>query len=92
MKMTKAKVLPKGGIKIIVLDNNGTPKVLGTIPVWEHPTPAQKWIQENSGAELTAQCVYVDSSEEFTLESELSLQENKTKTITAKYKVKVKEV
>jgi len=90
--MTKAKVLPKGGIKIIVVDNAGQPKVLGTIPVWENASPAQKWVMENSGAEVSAQLVYVDSSEEFTLESDLCLQENKTKTITAKYKVKVKEV
>ena len=88
----KAKIKPVGGIKVIVLDNNGQPRVLGTVPVWEHPTPAQKYIIENSGAELTAQCVYVKSEEEFTLESELSLQTNETKVINTKYKVKVKEV
>lgn len=89
--MTKTKIKPTGGIKIIVLDKDGNPKVLGTIPVWEHPTPAQKWVQENSGAELTAQCVYVKQEEEFALESDLSLQENKTKTIKSKYKVSIKE-
>lgn len=88
---TKPKIKPQGGIKIIVLDKDGNPKVLGTIPVWEHPTPAQKWIQENSGAELTAQCVYVKSEEEFTLESDLSLQTNSEKTIKSKYRVSIKE-
>lgn len=87
----KAKIKPVGGIKVIVLDNNGQPRVLGTVPVWEHPTPAQKYIIENSGAELTAQCVYVKSEEEFTLESELSLQTNETKVINTKYKVSIKE-
>lgn len=89
--MTKPKIKPQGGIKIIVLDKDGNPKVLGTIPVWEHPTPAQKYIIENSGVELTAQCVFVKSEEEFALESELSLQENKTKIINSKYKVSIKE-
>lgn len=89
--MTKTKIKPVGGIKVICLDSAGQAKVLGTIPVWEHPTPAQKWIMENSGAELTAQCVYVKSEEEFSLESDLSLQTNKEKTIKSKYKVSIKE-
>lgn len=88
--MTK-KIKPQGGIKVIVLDKDGNPKVLGTIPVWEHPTPAQKWVMENSGAELTAQVVYVNQQEEFTLDSDLSLQENKQQIIKSKYKLSVKE-
>ena len=87
----KAKIKPVGGIKVIVLDKDGNAKVLGTIPVWEHPTPAQKYIIENSGAELTAQCVYVKSEEEFTLEGEVSLKTNETRTIQSKYKVSIKE-
>ena len=89
--MTKSKITPKGGLKIIVADSNGNAKVLGTIAIWENPTPAQKWAMEHSGAEISAQVVYVGKEEEFSLENELSIQENKTKTITAKYKVSIKE-
>ena len=88
--MTK-KIKPQGGIKIIVADQNGQPRVLGTLPVWENPTPAQKWVMENNGAELTAQCVYVGSEEEFSLEPEVSLKVNKTPVINSKYKVSIKE-
>lgn len=89
--MTKAKIKPVGGLKVIVADSNGQPKVLGTIAIWEHATPAQKWAMENSGAELNAQVVYVKAEEEFSLEGEISLQTNKTKTINSKYKVSIKE-
>lgn len=89
--MAKAKVKPVGGIKVIVLDNNGQPRVLGTVPVWEHPTSTQKWVMENSGAELTAQVVYVNNSEEFSIENETSLKVNETKVINTKYKVSIKE-
>ena len=88
---SKPKITPQGGIKIIVLDNDGNAKVLGTIPVWEHPTQAQKWIIDHSGAELTAQCVYVARDEEFSLESETSLRVNETKVVKSKYKVSIKE-
>lgn len=88
----KTKIKPVGGLKIIVADSNGNPKVLGTIPIWENQSPAQKWAIQNSGAELTAQVVYVKSEEEFSLESELSLKVNNTKTINSNYKVKIKEV
>ena len=90
--MSKPKIIPEGGLKIIVLDNNGQPRILGTIPVWQNPTPAQKWAMENSGCELTAQVVYVGKEEEFSLENNLSLKTNTTKTIQSKYTVKVKEV
>lgn len=88
----KAKVTPKGGIKVIVMDNNGQPKVLGTIPVWENPTSVQKWVMENSGAEANTQLVYVAKEEEFSIENDVSIKVNTTKTINSKYTVKVKEV
>ena len=89
--MTKPKITPKGGLKVIVLDNNGQPRVLGTIPIWENPSAAQKWAMENSGCELTTQLVYVAKEEEFTLEGEVSLKTNETRTIQSKYKVSIKE-
>lgn len=89
--MAKTKITPEGGLKIIVADSNGNPRVLGTIPIWQNPSAAQKWAMEHSGAEITAQVVYVGKEEEFSLESELSIQENKTKTINSKYKVSIKE-
>lgn len=90
--MTKTKIKPVGGLKVIVADSNGQPKVLGTIAIWEHATPAQKWAMENSGAELNAQIVYVKAEEEFSLENELSLKVNNTKSINSNYKVKIREV
>ena len=89
--MTKPKITPKGGLKVIVLDNNGQPRVLGTIPIWENPSPAQKWAMENSGCELTTQLVYVAKEEEFSLEGEVSLKTNSSKVINTKYKVSMKE-
>ena len=89
--MPKAKIKPQGGLKIIVADSNGQPRVLGTIPVWQNPTMAQKWAMENSGAELSAQVVYVGAEEEFSLEGEVSLKTNETRTIQSKYKVSIKE-
>lgn len=90
--MAKAKITPKGAIKVIVADSNGQPRVLGSIPVWENMTPTQKYVMDNSGCELTAQLVYVDSSEEFSMENEVSLKTNETKIIHSNYKVKIKEV
>ena len=88
---TKPKITPKGGLKVIVLDNNGQPRVLGTIPIWENPSAAQKWAIQNSGCELSAQLVYVAKEEEFTLEGEVSLKTNSSKIINTKYKVSIKE-
>ena len=90
--MAKTKITPKGGIKVIVQDSNGNPRVLGTIPVWENPTPIQKWVMENSGSEATAQLVYVAKEEEFSMESEVSIKTNETKVINSKFTVKIKEV
>lgn len=90
--MTKSKIKPLAGIKVIVMDNAGQPRVLGTVPVWENMSSTQKWVKENSGCELTAQLVYVAATEEFSLESDVSLKTNSTKTINSSYKVKIKEV
>lgn len=89
--MAKAKITPIGGIKVIVADDQGNPCLLGTIPVWEHATPTQKWVMEHTGAELTAQCVFVKKEETFSMENELNLHENKTKIIKSKFRVSIKE-
>lgn len=89
--MAKAKVTPKGGIKVIVQDSNGQPRLLGTIAVWENPTPTQKWVMENPDCELTTQLVYVKTEESFSMDSEVSLKTNSEKTIKSKYKVKLRE-
>ena len=83
---------PMASIKVIVADDQGNPRVLGTIPVWENMTSPQKWVKENSGAEMNAQFVYISAGEEFSLESEVSLKTNNTKTINSKFTVKIKEV
>ena len=87
----KTKIHPKGGIKVIVSDDQGNPKILGTIAVWENASPAQKWIKENSGAEMNAQFVYISAEEEFSMDSEVKLKASETKTINSKYRVSIKE-
>lgn len=89
--MTKPKIKPQGGLKVIVMDNKGCPRVLGTIPIWQNPTLAQKWAIGNSGAEISAQVVYVAAEEEFSLEEDISLRTNETKTVNSKYRVSIKE-
>lgn len=90
--MATKKITPKGGIKVIVQDSNGQPRLLGTIPVWENPSPAQRWVMENPDSELTTQLVYVKSEEEFSMESEVKLKASETKTINSKFTVKIREV
>lgn len=89
--MAVKKVKPSGGIKVIVSDDSGFPRVLGTIPVWENMTSSQKWVKENNGAEMNAQFIYVSENEEFVMDSEVRLKASETKTINSKYKVSIKE-
>lgn len=86
------KIKPMASIKVIVSDDQGNPRVLGTIPVWENMNSSQKWIKENSGAEMNAQFVYISAEEEFSMESDVKLKASEKKTINSKFRVRIKEV
>lgn len=90
--MAIKKIKPTATIKVIVADDQGNPRILGTIPVWENMTSAQKWVKDNSGVEMNAQFVYISSSEEFSMENEIKLKASEKKTINSKFRVKIKEV